>query len=120
MGYFRRRSHAGGGGVMDTVVKELNEELGLTIDRNDIEFLFTARQSKKTPAYNNNEFNDVFLIKLDLDISKIKIQKEELTEIKFVDYHELEKMVNDNNEKNFVQHPEEYKKLFEYLHKRLD
>lgn len=105
--------------VVETATKELEEELGLEISKNKIEYLFTVKYTKLRPEYINNEFDDVFLVELDLDISKIQIQKEELTEIKFVDYRELEKMVNRNDE-NILSHDEEYKKLFELLHTRFD
>ncbi len=92
---------------------------GNLIEQKNLDFLFTVIQSKINKNYINNEFNEVYLVKMDLDISMIVIQKEELTEIKFIHFAELEKLINSDNDEIFVSHDEEYKKLFELLRMRL-
>jgi isopentenyldiphosphate isomerase len=57
-----------------TAVKELSEELGLTASENDFEFLFQLKNQSITNngSFLNNEFDDVYIIKLDsLDIAKL-------------------------------------------------
>lgn len=107
-----------GGDGLTTALREIEEELGVHIEQKNLEYLFTVTQSKTKKNYINNEFNEVYLLKLDLDISKIVLQKEELTEIKFIHFTELEKLINGDNDKIFVSHDKEYKKLFKLLCKR--
>jgi len=101
---------------VDAAMREIGEELGLNIPEKNFEYLFTVAQKYRSDklAYINNEFGDVYLIKMELDSSKLKLQKEELAEVKFMHYKELEKIISENN-KEFIPHPEEYEKLFEKL-----
>ena len=46
----------------------------------------------------------------------LRFDKEEVEEVKFINFHELEESIN-NKDKNFVPHEEEYKKLFILLKK---
>lgn len=108
-----------GGNPTDTALRELNEELGLKITADELEHVFTVKYQSilNEGAYINNEFDEVFLVLMDLDLSKINIQQEELTEVKFIHYKELEKNIKNGN-KEFVLHRDEYKKLFTLLHQR--
>ncbi len=108
-----------GSDALATALRETEEEIGIHIEQKNLEYLFTVTQSKIKENYINNEFNEVYLVKLDLDISKMIFQKEELTEIKFIHFLELEKLINSDNDEIFVSHDEEYKKLFELLRMRL-
>lgn len=56
---------------------------------------------------------------MDLEITKLKLQKEEVSEVKNIYYKDFEKMIK-NKDKDVVNHPEEWKRLFEILHKRYD
>jgi len=56
---------------------------------------------------------------MDLDISKLKLQEDEVSEVKNIYYKKFEEMINDNN-KDIVNHPEEWKQLFKILHERYD
>lgn len=58
-------------------------------------------------------------MELDLDINNLKLQKEEVSEVKNIYYKDFEKMIKNKN-KDIVNHPEEWEKLFEILHKRYD
>lgn len=102
-----------------SAIRETEEELGLKLGENDFEYLFSVTQEaiREGGQYINREFNDVYLVKKDLDLSKLKLQKEEVSEVKFIFYKDLEAVIN-RGDKEFVSHPEEYKKLFQELHKR--
>ncbi len=102
-----------------SAAREVEEELGVKFNPEDFEYLFSLIQRAilNNGTFINNEFNDVYLLKTDLDLAKVKLQKEEVSEIKFIPFAELEKIINSGDE-NFVPHPQEYKKLFEELHRR--
>jgi len=101
-----------------TATRETEEELGLELEAKDFEYLFSVTQeATQRGGYINREFNDVYLLKLYLNISKLKLQKEEVAEVKFIPYEKLEEIIG-RGDKDFVPHPDEYKKLFENLHQR--
>jgi isopentenyldiphosphate isomerase len=66
----------------------------------------------------NREFQDVYLLKLDLAVNEYKLDAEEVTEVKYIYYEELEKMVK-NGVEELTMHDEEYSRLFEVLYERL-
>jgi isopentenyldiphosphate isomerase len=103
-----------------SALREIEEEIGVTLEQYQLEYLFTlkAQSRKKDGTYINNEFNDVYLVKLDLDISKLQLQEEEVSEIKYISYKELQKKVNSKDE-SLVPHDEQYRRLFEILNQRV-
>lgn len=107
--------------IIDSAARELEEELGIKLQEKDFEYLFTVKSQKalNEGTFINNEFHNVYFVEFDLDIDKFRIQKEELSEIKWIDFKELEKIIN-SGDKNFVSHPEEYEKLFAVLRKKYD
>lgn len=84
-----------GGGVdagetaLQGALRETKEELGIDIPKDNIEFMLSFKRK-----YN---YLDVWLAKLNIDINDITIQKEEVSEVKWVDKETLLKM-HDNGE----------------------
>lgn len=107
-----------GESIREAMMREAGEELGLNLEEKDFEYLFTITEQAVANygMFVNNEFDEVYLVKLDLDVSQFHIQKEEIAEIKFVQFAELEKMIKERPE-DFVPHGEQYKRLFELLRK---
>ncbi len=103
---------------IDTVVKEVWEEIGTHLKKSDFKYLFTtiSQSVQKNGMFINNEFDDVYLAKLDLDISKIVLQKEEVVEVKWVDQKVLSDAYS-RKDSSYVLHEEEYAKLLEYLNR---
>lgn len=109
--------HANAGeSEIKSVIREFEEELGLKLKENYFQYIFTAKQNSRLSdrIYINNEINPVYLVKKSLDFSKIKLQEDEVAEIKWISWQELEEKIKSKNP-TYVQYPEEYKKLFEYL-----
>jgi isopentenyldiphosphate isomerase len=100
-------------------LRELHEELGLQIEKSEFRFLFTIRQTAVNSVLNiiDNEFSDVYLIRKDLAAKELQIQKQELTEVKFIPVDELKRRVNDRDP-DFAPHGEEYVKLFGIVESR--
>lgn len=65
----------------------------------------------------NNEWCDVYLVVRDSDLSTLRLQKEEVSAVRWIPWRELERIIT-VGDPTFVLHPEEYKKLFAVLHKR--
>ena len=101
-----------------SALRETWEELGLKLNKEDIQYLFSTIEQVvlNDGTYVDNEIQDVYLVRKDVDVSNMRIQKEEVAEVKFIDFRQLKKMIT-NNVSIFVPHIEGYKKLFEFLEK---
>ena len=106
---------------IESIKREFKEEIGVELNTNKLEYLFTFSQEviENNGKFLDNQFYDVYLIEMDLDINKLKLQKEEVSEVKNIYYKEFEKMIINKN-KDIVDHPQEWKNLFEILHERYD
>ncbi len=76
-----------GESAVDAAVRETFEELALRITANDLQFVTTLREScvLNDNTYYDNEFHDLFLVRRDLDITSLKLDPEEVAEVKWVD-----------------------------------
>ena len=67
----------------------------------------------------DNQFYDVYLIEMDLDIDELNLQEEEVSEVKNIYYKDFEQMII-NKDKDIVNHPKEWGNLFKILHQKYD
>ena len=106
---------------IDSIKREFEEEIGIALDAKKLEYLFTYSQEvvENDGKFLDNQFYDVYLVEMDLDINSLKLQEEEVSEVKNIYYKDFEMMIK-NKDKDIVNHPEEWKRLFEILHKRYD
>jgi len=86
-----------------SAIRELNEEIGLIIKKEDLKFFKTVKIDVIFRKINNKEFYYVFFLKFDGDIQKLKLQDEEVQEIKFISINELEKEL-ENNSNRYLPH----------------
>ncbi len=100
-----------------SAIRELKEELDLTIEESNLEYLFTIKREQDYEFSTLKVFDEVYLLKYNVDVAHTKLQVEELTDIKYVYYEYLQTMLK-NNDPNYVPYGEEHKKLFEILTKR--
>ena len=88
-------SHGGhvcaGDDLTTTVIKELDEELGITVSPEDFQFLKRARYQDIVPEKNwhDNEFNYIYLLKHDGAIEDLVLQEEELDKVALISPEEL-------------------------------
>lgn len=106
---------------IQAVLREAEEEIGLVCEESEIEFLFSVQNIFIDPhtAVQDFEFQDVFILKADLEINKLKCQVEEVQALAWVHWSELEKFYEEGDPK-LVTHPEEYPLLFNRLALELD
>jgi isopentenyldiphosphate isomerase len=102
---------------VDGAKKEISEEIGLEVEDGELILIGKITQSSlhKNGTYINNEFNDVYVFKKDIDLTSIRLQPEEVSEVVFVSLQELEQRVKEKDE-TLVKHDKEYQLLFNYLH----
>ena len=81
-------------------IRETFEELGIQTKESDYKFVFEYIQDKSF------EIAQVYLLKINLDISKLNLQKEEVSEVKWLSYDEFKKVFYSSE---FVPFDNEYK-----------
>ena len=103
----------------EAAIREVKEEIGKKISKEDLKYLFTVKRIQNINNYTLRVIDDVYLVKLNIDIDNTKLQFKELTDIKYVYYLYLEQIFK-NNDPDYVPCTEEHKLLFEYLKKSIN
>jgi len=69
----------------DGAIRETYEEIGLELERSELILIESIRRK--------DDFRDSFIVRKDIDIKEVKIQPEEVIDIKWARKEEYEKMV---------------------------
>lgn len=88
-----------------TVKRELEEELGLNPDDYKIEFIKKYKEELNNNGVDSKEFVSVFMICSNIDINTISLQKEEVSDIKWISKEEMNELIKENK---VIPHKEEY------------
>lgn len=80
------------------LIRECKEELGLEISDEDIKYLVGSTSINEKGDIINKHFNECYLITKNVDVSKIKLQKEEVSEIKYFSKDEILNKIKNNYE----------------------
>ena len=110
-----------GESVEDSMIREMEEELGIKVNMNQLEFLKIYKKQNNIPNDNikNYNFQYMYFLKTNWNIEDYKIQLEELSEIKYVPFTEFEDIVK-NKDKNVTFTKQSYMlEMIEMLRKRL-
>lgn len=97
--------------ISDGAIRELKEELGVEIEEKDLQYITTIK-STKSPK--NMEFQYVYLLRCNKKIEEYIFEDGEVSDVKYIFYKDLEKMVEEKVEGLLI-HVEEYKSLFKYI-----
>ena len=100
--------------VIEGAIRELKEELGVEAKEEGLQYIATIK-STKNPK--NMEFQYVYLLNCNKEIEEYIFEDNEVSEVKYVFYKDLEKMVEEKAEGLLI-HEEEYKYLFKYIRKQ--
>ncbi|MCI8411401.1 MAG: NUDIX domain-containing protein, partial [Clostridia bacterium] len=100
-----------GESVTEGAIRELKEELGVETTEKDLNYIATIK-STKNPK--NMEFGYVYLLRCNKKIEDYIFEDDEVSEVKYVYFEDLEKMIEEKVE-GLLLHDEEFKKLFEYI-----
>ncbi len=94
----------------DCAIREIEEEIGLSITKNDLEFIGTYRAEKKPkPDLFDNELHYIYLSKLHIKPTNFRLQKEEVSDLKFIDFKTFrEEVLFHKKKQNYVPHDTEY------------
>ena len=80
--------------VHAAAIREVKEEIGINILEENLEFILSIKR--------NEFFLDVYLARQNYDINEIKIDKNELSEVKAVTIEELKNMIENNEISNNI------------------
>ncbi len=99
-----------------SAIRETEEEIGLTLKAEDFKLIGTIVQQsiQNNGTYINNEFDDVYLVKRDIDISTLKMQPEEVDDLRFISKEELQSWITEGKA-DLVRHDKEYELLFKNI-----
>lgn len=99
-------------------MREVKEEIGLDISPNDLKQIGEIIQQSvlNNGTFINNEYNNVYLVKIDLDINQFKMQVEEVKDLRWIPISEFKKWIEEKRS-DLVPHSEEYKLILEYINK---
>lgn len=89
--------------TIDTVYREVKEELGITVKPEEVELMMSYKR--------NHDFVDVYLVRKDIELKDIVMQPEEVADVKWVTKDELEKMIKEE------QTPKSLEMYFGFLRK---
>lgn len=101
---------------LDAAIRELKEELGINVQPEDLRLIGAFKSSvQPAPNFINNTFEIVYLLRTDKELADFKIQTEELSEIRYVDWRKLRQMLEDPQVIDMLKHKRQYGALFEIL-----
>ncbi|MCL2756071.1 MAG: NUDIX domain-containing protein [Firmicutes bacterium] len=107
--------HVGAGeDIIDSAIREVEEEVGLKLKKVDLEHLFTYKEGFKFDIYYSREFVNVFLANIDFNLEDITMQDGEVSKVKLVKVKEFAKMVKEKDP-SIIPHDEEYEKVMPIL-----
>ncbi len=78
------------------LIREVKEELGIDISEDELKYLVGSTSSNIKGNIKNNHFNECYIITKDIDITKIKLQKEEVSDIRWFTKEEILERINNN------------------------
>lgn len=79
-----------------TVIRETKEEIGIDIDKKDLEFIGGTISENVSGDIINRHFNEFYIVHKDVDINDIVLQEDEVQDIKWFDKEEVINKINNN------------------------
>lgn len=79
-----------------SIIREAEEELGISLNKNDITFVGSSISTNVQGDIVNNHFNEFYIVNKDIDETTSKLQEEEVSEVKWVDKNEIIERIKDN------------------------
>jgi isopentenyldiphosphate isomerase len=98
-------------------LRELAEELGLKARQKDLQFFGVKKIKEVYKQIKNNEFDYIYFLKFDGDIKTLKLQAEEVQEIRFLPLKKIEEELKDNPNR-YVPHGDYWTEVIEEVKRR--
>lgn len=78
------------------IIRECKEELGIQLNKNDITFIGYAISSNVKGEIVNNYFNEYYIVNKEVDETTLKLQEEEVSEVRWIDKNEIIERIKNN------------------------
>ncbi len=75
---------------LEAILREVKEELGLSIDSNELQFISLVKHPDRPCVIN------LYLLNMDVDVETLKLQVEEVDSVHWLDEQEILKLIKDN------------------------
>lgn len=82
---------------LEAAIREGREELGINLEIDKLQYLFSCREYGGTDGYFENEIDDVFLYRADIPIEEYTFCDNEVKEVSYVPLDEFKMMVEANS-----------------------
>ena len=80
------------------IIREIKEELGTDIEKNDITFIGSSTSVNIKSDIINKHFNEYYIVNKDIDTSTLKLQEEEVSDIKWFDKEDILNRIENNHD----------------------
>lgn len=79
-----------------SVIRETKEEIGIVLEKNDLEFIGATSSINTKGDIINKHYNEYFIAHKDIDLKDIKLQLEEVQDIKWFTKEEVLEKIRNN------------------------
>jgi len=83
---------------IQALIREIKEELGIDIEESEIKYLVGSTSCNIKGDVINRHFNECYIVTKDIDISNIKLQEEEVSDVKWFTEEEILNRIKNNYE----------------------
>lgn len=94
-------------------VKELMEETGLTANMDELQYITTIEKFFSNETIKDHEIYDVFILKTEMDITKLTPKKDEVEQLKIIDAKDFFQKAK--TQSNFIHNQKEYSIMEEII-----
>ena len=105
---------------IDTMIREIHEELGVAIEKKNIEKIVSDKEKSFSPESNtiNARFTEHYFTIVPYILTDYKIELSELSELRYFSIEEIEKII-ENKDENYVFSTKKYmQKVLPYIKER--
>ena len=82
----------------DAIIRETKEELGIEVSKEQVRYLVGSTSINVLNGVVNKHFNECYIITAKIDISKLELQKEEVSEVRWFSKQEIFERIDNNFE----------------------
>ena len=111
-----------GAELLESAIREMGEELGLAVTAEDLHYVGVHNAAFEAEFYGrmfrDKEFSSVYVYTKPVDIADLKLQESEVESVKWMDYEECLKGVQDGSLPNCI-YEDEFRMVREYLEKHM-
>lgn len=104
---------------LEGAMRELEEEIGVKVNRQELNYLFTVKEQYSDNKLKISHIANVYMVLKEVKLQDLTLQKEEVSDVKYVHYKEFEKILITQKEE-IVKHDKIYEGLLKVLHEKFD